>query len=165
MGNFGDQKHGLEIGRLLSSIKERKPPVINEYSTIQHVIDAMIQFDHSRVVYVQDEAGKLCGAISLGALAKHVFSRSHEPQIHARVLISMITAETAKDIMQKRPVFALKNEEVGSVLKRMIESNAKEIPILDEERRVIGDITMLDLLKFLLPTVGESEDMAKDHDH
>lgn len=165
MGNFGDQKQGINIDRLLSSIKERKPPVVTEHATIQNVIDAMIQFDHSRVVYVQDEAGKLSGAISLGALAKHVFSRSHEPQIHARVLISMITAETAKDIMQKRPLFALQSEEVGNVLKRMIESNVKEIPILDEDRRVIGDITMLDLLKFLLTTVGESEDKKKGHDH
>lgn len=165
MRNFGDQKRGIEIGRLLSSIKERTPPVVNEHSPIQNVIDAMIQFDHSRVVYVQDEAEKLSGTISLGALAKHVFSRSHEPQIHARVLISMITAETAKDIMQKKPVFALKNEKIGIVLKRMIESNVKEIPILDENRKVIGDITMLDLLKFLLTTVEESEDTEKGHDH
>jgi CBS domain-containing protein len=157
MENIENQKRGMEIGYLLSTLKERKPPIVLEHSTIQDVIHAMIQFDHSRIVYVQDELGKLSGTISLGTLAKHVFSRSHEPRIHARLLLSMITAETAKDIMQKRPVSAFKNEEVGNVLKRMIESNVKEIPILDEDRRVIGDITMLDLLKFLLTTVGESE--------
>ena len=158
MENFGEKKHGLEIGRLLSTIKWRKPPLVQEHSTIQKVIDAMIQFDHSRVVYVQDENGKLSGTISLGALAKHVFSRSHEPQIHARALISMMTAETAKDMMQKRPVFAMIHDDVGTVLRRMVESNVKEIPILDENQKIIADVTMIDLLKFLLRLAGNEDD-------
>jgi CBS domain-containing protein len=69
----------------------------------------------------------------------------------------MITAETAKDMMQKKPVFAKKEEEVGEILKRMIESNVKEIAILDDERKVIGDVTMIDLLKFLLNGGEQSE--------
>jgi CBS domain-containing protein len=120
-------------------------------------IHAMIQFEHSRVVYVQNETGELIGTISLGALAKHVFSPSHVPRIHARLLLSMITTETAKDMMQKKPVFAITHEDVGTVLKRMVESKVKEIPILDEHRKIVGDVTMLDLLKFLLNTVGDAE--------
>jgi len=31
----------------------------------------------------------------------------------------------------------------------MIGKNVKEIAVLDEEKRVVGDVTMIDLLKFL----------------
>lgn len=157
MGNFEEEKGGMQIARLVSGLKERGLPTIKEYSTIQEVIDAMIHFGHSRVLYVINEAGQLTGTISLGALAKHVFSQSHEPQIHPRFLISMITAETASDMMQKKPVFARKEEEVGTVLKRMIESNVKEIPVLGEDKELMGDVTMIDLLKFLLNTGEDSE--------
>lgn len=33
------------------------------------------------------------------------------------------------------------------MLERMIKKNVKEIPILDDEKRVVADLTMIDLLK------------------
>jgi CBS domain-containing protein len=62
----------------------------------------------------------------------------------------MITAEKAKDIMQKSFLVTTEEEKVEVVLKRMIRTNAKEIPVLDKEKRVVADLTMVDLLKFLL---------------
>lgn len=157
MGNLEEQKRSMEIGGLLSSLKGRTPPIVQEHSTIQDVIHAMIQFEHSRVVYVQNKTGELIGTISLGRLAKHVFSPSHVPQIHARSLIGLITTETAKDLMQKKPVSAISHEHVGTVLKRMVQSNVKDIPIVDEHRKIIADVTMLDLLKFLFNSDGDKE--------
>lgn len=162
MGNREEQKHGVEIRVLLSSLKGRKSPIVQEHSTIQDVIHAMIRFGHSRMVYVQNERGELIGTINLGVLAKHVFSPSHAPQIHARGLLSMITTETAKDMMQKKPVFAIPQEDVGTVLKRMVESNVKEIPILDEHRKILADVTLLDLLDFLLSTDKDAEKEERD---
>jgi len=63
--------------------------------------------------------------------------------------MSMITTETAKDIMQKNPIFAREDEDVEVVIKKMIGKNVKEIAVLDEEKRVVADVTMIDLLKFL----------------
>lgn len=150
MGNFDEQKRGMTIASLLSTLPSRTWPIVLEHSTIQEVIHAMIRSRHSRVLYVVNEAGQLTGTISLGELARHVFSQNHEVQIHARFLITMITTITAKDMMQKKPVFAKKEEEVEETLKRMIESNVKEMPIVDDEKKVIGDVTMIDFLKFLL---------------
>lgn len=161
MANLTDIKQRMPIHRLLSSLEQRKPPVVFEHSTIRDVIDAMIQFEHSRVVYVVNEAGALTGTISLGTLSRHVFSRSHETQIHARLLMNVITTSTAKDMMQKHPVFAMAEDEVGDVLKKMVDSSVKEIPILDGDRRVIGDVTLIDLLKFVL--AGEELSDTRSH--
>lgn len=62
----------------------------------------------------------------------------------------MITSETAKDIMQKYPVVTTENELVGTMLKKMIRGNVKEIPVLDREKRVIANLTIVDLLQFLI---------------
>jgi len=138
-----------KVSELVPLLKERRLPLIPEKATIKEVVDAMTSFEHSRLVYVVDDEGRLTGTISLGLLARHVFSPSHEPQIHPRFLIDMITAETAKDIMQKNTVVATEEEEVGSVLRRMLGANVKEIPVLDREKRVFADITIVDLLRFL----------------
>ena len=143
-------KGSARVSEVVAFLKERKLPLIQEKANIEEVIDTMIRFQHSRLLYVVDDDKKLTGTISLGLLARHVFSASHEPQIHPRFLINMITAETAKDIMQKNPVVTTEEEKVEVVLKRMIRINAKEIPVLDNEKRVVADLTMVDLLKFLL---------------
>ena len=62
----------------------------------------------------------------------------------------MITAETAKDIMKRKTVVATENEQVGMVLKRMIKTNVHEMPVVDDEKRVVADITLIDLLRFLV---------------
>ena len=59
----------------------------------------------------------------------------------------MAVAETAKDFMLAKVFFALASDDVKIVLKRMIKRNIKEIAILDDQKRIIADCTMIDLLK------------------
>ncbi len=146
--------NSTRVSAVVALIKKRSLPLIPENATIKEVVDAMTSIEHSRLIYVVDEEGRLSGTISLGLLTRHVFSPSHEPQIHPRHLIDMITAETAKDIMQKNTVVATEEEEVGKVLRRMLGANVKEIPVLDREKRVVADITIVDLLRFLFNATG-----------
>lgn len=150
MKDIKDILGSMTVTELVAPLKKRRLPLVKEEENIEEVIDAMVTFGHSRLLYVVDENRKLTGAISLGLLTRHVFSPSHEPQIHARFLMDMITAETAKDIMQKNPVIASIEDNVVAVLERMIKANVKEIPILDEERRIVADLTIIDLLKVII---------------
>jgi CBS domain-containing protein len=142
--------HPVKIAEVLEGLKGRKIPLISEDSTLEDAIEAMVRFPHSRQLYVVDTDGRLRGTISLGNLVRHFFHRSHEPQIHPRFLLSMITTETAKDIMERHPIFTTQGQDVEGVLKRMVEKNIKEIAVLDSEKRLVGDVTMIDVLKFQL---------------
>ena len=139
-----------KVAELVAVLKKRRIPIIHENVSIKEVVEVMISFEPRRLLYVVDDEKKLAGIISLGILARHVFSTSHEPQIHARFLINMITAETAKDIMQRKTVVATENEQIGMVLKKMIRTNVHEMPVVDDKERVVADITLIDLLRFLV---------------
>jgi len=145
-----DSRGKKKIQEVAVNLENRELPVIHEDEGVREIVEAMIRFGHSRILYVVDDGGRLLGTISLGALVRHVFSGSHEPRIHPRRLMTTITSENARHMMQKHPVFARKEEEIKGVLERMIKSNVKEIAIIDDEGRIVGDITMLDLLGFLL---------------
>jgi CBS domain-containing protein len=150
MTGLSEEKSSRKVSEFAADLKDRDLPLIHEDTNIEEVIDAMIGFKHSRLLYVVDDHRKLIGTISLGILIRHVFTRRYEPRVHPRFLISMITTETARHIMQKHPIFAMEEEEVGEVLDRMIRSNVKEIALVDRENRVIANLTMIDLLKFLM---------------
>ena len=150
-GQGKSQKDGsVRIAKVVKKLTGREMPAISEQATVEDAIDRMVQFPHSRLLYVVDDQRRLVGIISLGNLVKHFFSQSHEPQVHPRSLLSMITTETVKDIMQHHPIFATEHEEVEGVLKKMVEKNLTEIAVVDDEERLIADVTMIDLLCFLI---------------
>ena len=134
--------------------------VWNELDVVTHIALSVIAFSIGgslkwsqvqrlgrQIVWITLSQG--LGAISLGNLVRNVFPRSHRPQIHPRRLMTAITMENARHIMQAHCVSARMDEEIENVLQRMIKANVKEIAILDEGNKVVGDINILDLLKFL----------------
>lgn len=143
-----------KIADLLEQLKQRKLPVVPKQATVSEIIDAFAASDHSRVLYVVDDEWRFIGVLSLGNMIRHVFFHYHDPSIDSRSLVSMVVSETAGDFMQREPMFAIHSEDVEDVIQRMIDRNVKEIPILDDEKRVIADITIVDLLKYYKSVKG-----------
>ena len=136
-----------KIAALVEQVEHREVPVVPKRATVSEIIDAFAESDHSRILYVVDDEGRFRGVLSLGNMIRHVFFHYHDPSIDSRSLVSMSVSETAGDFMQREPVFAMLSDKVEDILQRMIDHNVKEIPILDDERRVVADVTIVDLLK------------------
>lgn len=49
------------------------------------------------------------------------------------------------DVMDQQVIYALPTEDVAQVLGRIVHHNVKEIPVVDEERRIIANLSLLDL--------------------
>jgi CBS domain-containing protein len=146
------------MGNVADFLKEAKPrnvPKVKEQAGVSELIDAFVQSDHSRILYVVDDQERLKGIISLGNLVRHFFFHYHNTHIDSRHLISMAVSETAKDFMHENVLVAWVTDDLEDVLKRMIKNNIKEIAILDSEKRVIADITIIDLLKYYKRRMGK----------
>ena len=146
-----DQKSSkIRIGEVIKGLEPRDFPVVPENASIEDVMSAIVNCRHSRMLNVVNDRQQLMGTISLDALIRHVFAQDHEPTIHARSLIGMLSRETAGDIMLEQPLYATTEEEIGVVTRRMLKANVKDIPVVDSDKRVIADITIVDLLQHLL---------------
>jgi len=148
MADASDKKQPMSVADLVQRTEARPLPVVAEQSTVEEIIAAFANSAHTRLLYVVDDEGCLGGVISLGRLERHVLHAYHEPKIHARHLMNMISSETASHLMQKETVSASMDEDVDTVLQRMISNNVKEVAVLDQSRRVIADLTLVDLLKY-----------------
>lgn len=135
------------IADLVEELKQRKIPVVSKEATVSEIVDTFVGSHHSHILYVVDDGERLIGAISLGNLVRHVFFLYHDRYIHTRNLISMAVSETAGDFIEREPIFATPSEDVEGLLQRMINNNIKEMPILDDEKRIVADVTIVDLLK------------------
>jgi CBS domain-containing protein len=145
------------IGKVADFLKESKPrhvPKVKEQAGVSELIEAFVQSDHSRILYVVDDQENLKGIISLGNLVRHFFFHYHDTHIDSRHLVSMAVSETAKDFMHENVLVAQVTDDVEDVLKRMIKNNVKEIAIIDSRKRVIADLTIIDLLKYYKRCTG-----------
>ncbi len=146
MTETGNRKTPGKIADLIKDLDHRKIPVINEEAGIDEIIQAFARSTHSRLVYVVDPKGRLKGFLSLGNLVRHVFFHLHEFHINTRRLTHIALSEKAGHFMQRAPHFAVASDDMEAVLQRMIKENIKEIPIVDEEKKVVADLTIVDFL-------------------
>jgi CBS domain-containing protein len=136
------------IGEIIELIGDREIPRVRAESDMDEVIDVMVRSCHTRVVYVLDDKDRLLGYIEIGNLLRHLFPHLYEGKIHSHGLLRRITVENAEHLMAKVKVTAGPDETVDEVLQRMAHTGRKEIPVLDEEGRIIADINAVDLLRF-----------------
>jgi CBS domain-containing protein len=137
----------MKIREALEKIGSLAYLAIPGETTLEEAAQTVTGRRQIRGVYVLDQKGRLMGTISLGVLIRHVTSARHKPQFHLRSLLTRITSERVEDIMDRHVIYATCEDDLGHVLDRMVTANIKEIPIVDEERRVIGAMSLLDLWK------------------
>ena len=114
---FKKEGFKIKIADIISDLLVNKAPVISKDAPIALVLDAIINQDSNRVLYVVDKDNKLLGTITLNEIARHIFSMSHEHKIHSRRIMDMVTSEDVEHIMKKRPPCILENDNLGDVIK------------------------------------------------
>lgn len=146
------------VAEVLARVGGRPTPAVAAPATLYDVMRMFHRCPHSQSVYVVDAEMRLVGAVALPRLVRHAFSHSHEPRVHARGVLGLIAHETAADLMRKRPLRARTGEEIGPLLDRMIRRNHNDVPVVDENGTLVGDITLVDLLEFLMEEEGDGND-------
>jgi len=122
---------------------------------LKDVVRAMVKGHRRRMVYVVDGEGKLIGAISLDVLKDVIFrfylsDRVSDIMVVSEHITELFTSEKAEDVMDPDISSCQEQETLHEVLARMIERNIRDLPVLDQQGRVIADLDILDLLELWL---------------
>lgn len=102
------------------------------------VVRAFVNSPSLHHVCVVDTEGRLLGLVNGKRLFKCIFSHHVAADSRVSKLLLLHTAETSGDIMITDIITTREEEEVDAVIPRMIEKNIRELPVLDDNGRVIG---------------------------
>ena len=145
-----ERRANLEESILVQDIvakhKGRQVPLIRQGTPIDELPKAIEWHRHSRQLYVVDEQDQLLGNITLGRLVMYVFASSHGSSMNPRHVMELITCKIAEDLMTEGTLSARLGDNVEDVLEQMVAGNVDEVPVIDDEGRVVADLTMIDLL-------------------
>jgi len=139
----------MKIGDVLHKIGNLPYLTIHIDCTLEEASRKIADVGHLRTIYVVGHEERLQGILSLGELIRSLISAGHKPHFHARSLLTRITAKKAADIMDKYVVYARKEDDPNSILERMIDNHIKEIPVVDENKKIIANIGIIDLWKLI----------------
>ena len=136
----------IRVRDVVNRHKDRQVPLIKQDTPIAELAKAIEWHRHSRQLYVVDEQNNLLGNITLGRLVMYVFASSHGANMNPRHVMGLITCTYAGDLMTVGTVTARLDDRIEEVLERMVDANVDEVPVTDDDGKVVGDLTMIDLL-------------------
>lgn len=146
----------LTVQEFLTALPHRIDlATVTSGTPLKEVVRTMVAGHRRRVVYVVEADGTLRGAISLDNLKDTIFRHYQEARVGGALrvterLLEVFAAEKAEDVMFTGLPFCQLHESLQEVISRMIEWNIKDLPVLDRDGRLIGDLDILCLLEVWL---------------
>ena len=126
------------------------PLIVHEDETLDDIAKALIANPRLKTAYVVNNDLQLVGEISLSSLVKQEFKdiipTSSVEYFNA---LEFIGKDVAKDIMS-RSIFVKDEDTLKTAFEKMYEYELCELPVVDENKRLIGNIDLLELLTMLI---------------
>lgn len=125
-----------------------KPALVTEDAILGDAVEAITQNLASRKVYVADMAGVLKGVIRIETLLRHVGYKVGVREtgiISYLKFLSGIFKENVTDFMED-PVTVTNDHKLLDALQKMVDNHLNDLPVVDTEGRIIGELLGLEFL-------------------
>ena len=145
----------ITVGEFLQKFENPfQTVIVSEESTILEILETMIAEEEERIVYVVDSENRLQGVISTGKLARHFFHEEIAPESGFNPslnILQYLTAEHAKDIMDRDVVCCTEDETLESAIAKMFGKSVKKtIPVVDSEMHILDALNIISIMEVRL---------------
>lgn len=127
------------------------PAFVGKDASTDEIAKVIIANPRLKSVYVVDDKLQLTGKITLKTLIKYEFMDllpSHFGALDFSAL-EFVGRKTAEDIMVS-PVYVKDDDTLKIAFVKMYENDLEELPVVDENLQLIGNIDLLELLTILI---------------
>ncbi len=136
------------------------PTLVSEDATLEELALAITEDPKKRSLCVVDKEGKLKGLITLKDLVKVIFPHLMEIDTLGYSAYRVVATQKASDLLSGVTSPLRDEEDLEEALSRMLDEGVEEIPVIDEEERIIGELDLLELLSVWLEKLGFQEEKA-----
>lgn len=135
--------------KLVKELMTRKFVKLNEEDLIYQAVEKIAADRETLIACVVDRDGKLKGIITPREVLKTVEVREFEtvryPFFEGAEILGLLTSKYAKDMMSA-PISVREDDEVEKAINIMLDEGFYEVPVVDKEDRVLGEITYFTII-------------------
>ena len=117
--------------------------------SLDDIAKMMIGDPNLKSVYIIDEKQKLIGRVTLKNLIKHEFMNLIPSSFEYFNALEFIGNKTAEEIMTS-PIYVKDDDTLKTAFIKMYENDLEELPVIDDNQHLIGNIDLLELLTILI---------------
>jgi len=132
----------------------KKSTTISKDSSLDQLLSKILEDTTSRHVYVVNEGNKLIGSVRLNNTIKYLFPaislQENTDVFEIGSYMEYSNAQKVEDIMNTVCSYAFDDSMISDVIRIMIREKTNELPVVDKEFRVIGEINVLEIIMYYL---------------
>lgn len=149
-----EDKLGSVLVKDISHLIVMEPALVSSEASIREVMEKIILDTRSRHAYIVDEEGVLMGSIRVNNLIQYLFPTSTLLESPGEFQISSFLyytkARQARDIMNVNPSYVHESTPIVEMIRIMTKEKINELPIVDNRKRVIGEVNVLEIIAYYL---------------
>ncbi len=132
------------------------PAVIGPDALIDDLLQATIADPRTRHVYVVDQENHLIGSARMNAVVEYLFPFAAGLEKGVGLSAPPIDWSEKKvcDIMNDEPAFVTEDDRLDDAAALMMREKINELPVIDHEHKVIGQINMYEIIQAFLREKG-----------
>ncbi len=147
----------MKLVRDVRNLVTITPSTVHEEEPLLSVAEKIVSEPKTQSVYVVDDDGKLKGIIPVMELIQYLyFSDIPQEYILYRFPVILSSQARARDIMLP-PVYVRDEDKLSEALIHVFKNNLRELPVVDEDMHVIGDLNILELIIAWIESVKNAD--------
>jgi Mg/Co/Ni transporter MgtE len=132
--------------------KITKPLIISEDNLIEKIADKFLESPINRTIYVVNDDEKYSGYIKLTNFLEFILVDMVDTSFYKNLiddpysLGKLFTIKRAKDLMRTENICVKDDDNLEKVVTIMNNYSLQELPVIDNENRIIGDINIHEII-------------------
>lgn len=113
--------------------------------SVDELLERLVENPRTRHAYVVDGSGRLIGSVRPAAFLRCLFPIATLDRVGRKGLVeAALATETVRvrDIMSKDPSSLYEHSTLAEMVELMIREDVSELPVLDDQRRVVGEVSL-----------------------
>jgi CBS domain-containing protein len=123
-----------------------EPSTVSQDANIKRLIDVMLEDPVARKVYVVNPEGKLVGMVTTETILRLIGYRVgvRTGTLSFYKFLRDTLKEEVRDVMES-PISIKAESKLTDALLKMLEEHMNDIPVVDDEGRIVGELNSLEL--------------------
>lgn len=138
----------------ISSFIVQTPALVSPETSIETMLHQLVEGTRSRHAYVVDTHNRLVGSVQFNNIIQYLFPTTlllemdDTPKVSSFMEYSEATE--VRQIMNTSPKYVKKSTPLNAMVRIMMEYKINELPVIDDEMHVIGEVNVLEIIAYAL---------------
>ena len=131
---------------LVQEVMTREPTTATGETTVKRAAEILAEL-HISSLPVLDDHGHICGVVSEADLIREAFAPDARGHMFAADHGEQTAPKTVEDVMTPHAITVHEGNDIADVAELMTSTGVKCLPVIDDDRRLVGVISRSDLVK------------------